>query len=55
MYTVEEIMAEVEATMAMEGIPLSEETKQIIRDCLTGKKTFDEARKEAIEMAKEKR
>jgi len=54
MYTVEEIIAEVEATMAMEGISVTEETKQVIRDCLTGKKTFDDARKEAIEMAKKK-
>lgn len=35
MYTVEEIIAEVEATMAMEGISVTEETKQVIRDCLT--------------------
>jgi len=49
----ERIIKEVVATQKIEGIIVTEETKQIIRDCLTDKKTFEEARKELIEKIKD--
>ena len=35
--------------MAMEGMPLTETEEKTLRDCLTGKKSFDEAIAEALE------
>ncbi|MBQ7642021.1 MAG: hypothetical protein IJS83_06090 [Acholeplasmatales bacterium] len=43
------ILANVDATMKMEGMPLTEEDKNRILDCLTGKSTFDNEIKKIIE------
>lgn len=45
----DEILENTKATMAMEGLPLSEEDEKILRDCLDGKTSFEEALAEAIE------
>lgn len=44
----DEILENTKATMAMEGLPLSEEDEKILRDCLDGKSSFEEALAEAI-------
>ena len=43
------ILANVDATMKMEGMPLTEEDKNRILDCLTGKSTFDNEIKKLTE------
>ncbi len=45
----ENILANVDATMRMEGMPLTDEDKNRILDCLTGKTTFDLEVKKIIE------
>lgn len=44
----ERIIENVNASMAMEGMPLTEKDKQRIRDCLGGKTTFQDAVNEII-------
>lgn len=48
MSNAEEIIANTKATMAMEGLPLTEDEEKTIRDCLAGKKSFEEAIAEAV-------
>ncbi len=48
----EEIIANTEATLAIEGMPLSEEDVSILDDCLSGKISFDDAVAAAIEELK---
>ncbi len=43
------IIANVNATMSMEGMPLTELDKARIRDCIDGRKSFDETVRELIE------
>ncbi len=43
------ILANVDATMSMEGMPLTEEDRIRILNCLTGKSTFDNEVKKIIE------
>ena len=45
----ERIIANVNATMAMEGMPLTKDDKMRIRDCLEGRKGFDETVKELVD------
>ena len=45
----ERIIANVNATMAMEGMPLTNDDKMRIRDCLEGRKSFDETIKELVD------
>ncbi len=44
------IIANVNATMAMEGMPLTDEDKARLRLCLNGEKTFEETVAELVEM-----
>ncbi len=44
----ERIIANVNATMSMEGMPLTDEDKERIRLCLSGKKSFEVAVSELI-------
>ena len=46
---IEQIIKEVNGTMAIEGMPLGEEDKDRIRVCLFGEDSFDEIRKRIIE------
>ena len=39
----------VDRAMSQEGMPLTEEEKTKLKDIITGKKTYDERRKEIIE------
>ena len=50
----EEIVSEVSATMAMEGMPLSEEEKDMLRELHVGKVTGDELRQRIIASVMEK-
>ena len=45
----ERIIANVNATMAMEGLPLTDDDKSRIRDCIEGRKSFDDTVKELVE------
>lgn len=44
----DEIIANTKATMAMENMSLTFDDENRLRDCLTGKKTFEEAIAETI-------
>lgn len=37
------IISQTDANLRLEGMPLTGEDKQTIKDCLDGKRTFDEA------------
>ena len=50
----EEAVNEVSATMAMEGMPLSEEDKDMLHDLHAGKVTGDELRQRIIASVMEK-
>ena len=43
------ILANVDATMKMEGMPLTDEDKNRILDCLSGRTTFDNEVKKILE------
>ena len=49
MENMEQIIKEVNGTMAIEGMPLGEENKDRIRACLSGEVSFEEMRKIIIE------
>lgn len=51
---VEKVITEVVSIQAMEGITVTEETKQIIRDCIAGEKTFEQARQGSIKEFQQK-
>lgn len=42
MKNVEQIIGEVNGTMAMEGMPLTDQDKDRLRECITGKTSYDE-------------
>ena len=42
MKDVEKIIGQVNGTMAMEGMPLTEQDKDRLRECITGKTSYDE-------------
>ncbi|WP_444641245.1 hypothetical protein ACRQU7_12755 [Caproiciproducens sp. R1] len=46
MINIEKIIGEVNGTMAMEGMPLTEQDKQRLRECITGKTSYDDMVKE---------
>ena len=46
----ERIIANVNATMAMEGMPLTDEDKARLRLCLNGEKSFEETVAELVKM-----
>lgn len=49
MKSIEQIIKEVNGTMAIEGMPLGEEDKDRIRVCLSNEVSFEEMRKRIIE------
>lgn len=48
----ERIVANVNASMEMEGMPLTEDEKNRIKDCIEGRKSFDEEIKKLVEYYK---
>lgn len=48
MKDVEKIIGEVNGTMAMEGMPLTEDDKQMLRKCITGDVSTDEMVKRLV-------
>ncbi len=42
MKDVEKMIGQVNGTMAMEGMPLTEQDKDRLRECITGKTSYDE-------------
>ncbi len=50
---IENRIARVNATMAMEGMPLSEDEKNVLRDIFLGKVSCDEVIKELVEKYKQ--
>ncbi len=46
---IEKIIREVDVTMTMENMPLTEQDKNRIRDCLAGKVSFEEAIRKTVE------
>lgn len=47
------IIKHVDGTMAIEGVSLTDENKQIAYNCLNGKSTFEEERKKILDRYKE--
>ena len=45
---IEKIIGEVNGTMAIEGMPLTEEDKARLRECITGKTSYDEMVKRLV-------
>lgn len=43
------IIANVNATMAMEGMPLTAADKQRVKDCIEGEKSFDDTVEKLVE------
>ncbi len=48
----ERIIANVNATMAMEGLPLTEADNLRIKDCIEGRKSFNDTIKELVDYYK---
>lgn len=48
----ERIIANVNATMSMEGMPLTDADKRRIKDCIEGKSSFDDEIKKLVEYYK---
>ena len=46
---IEQIIREVNGTMAIEGMPLKEEDKERIRVCLSDKVSFEEMKRRIVE------
>lgn len=52
MVNVNGMLEEVRATQEIEGLKVSEETEEILRECIAGKRSFEDARNEALEQIK---
>lgn len=50
--TDEKMIAQVNASMSIEGMPLRVEDKTRLRDCMEGKRSFSACRKELVEKYK---
>jgi len=48
MENIEEIIAEINGTMAIEGMPLTEDDKTMLRKCITGEISSDEMVKRLV-------
>ncbi len=46
---IQEKIRKVDGAMAQEGMPLTEEIKKKLYNCITGKSTYDKERKKTIE------
>ncbi len=49
MKDIEKIIRKVDGNMSIEGMPLNEEDKERIRECLTEKVSFDDMTKQLID------
>jgi len=47
--SIEQKIAQIDRSMAIEGMPLKPQDRARIRDCYTGKTTFEQARKVLLE------
>lgn len=47
--SIEQKIAQIDRSMAIEGMPLGPQDRARIRDCYTGKTTFEQARRTLIE------
>lgn len=45
---VEKLIGEINGTMAIEGMPLTEQDKARLRECITGKTSYDEMVKRLV-------
>lgn len=52
MRDVEKIIGEINGTMAIEGMPLTDEDRDMLRECITGKTTPDEMIKRLVKRYK---
>lgn len=50
--TVEKVIAQVNASMTIEGMPLRSEDKARLRDCAEGRRSFTACRKEIVKKYK---
>lgn len=50
--TAEKMIAQISASMAIEGMPLKAEDKSRLRDCMEGRRSFAACRKEIVEKYK---
>ena len=48
MKDVEKLIDQVNGTMAMEGMPLTDDDKERLRECITGKTSYDEMVKRLV-------
>lgn len=48
MKNIERIIGDINGTMAIEGMPLTEGDKERLRECLTGKVSYDEMVKRLV-------
>lgn len=48
MKDVEKIIGEINGTMAIEGMPLTDQDKERLRECLSGKTSFDDMVKRLV-------
>ena len=55
MENIEEIIAEINGTMAIEGMPLTEEDKERLRMCITGEASADEMVKQLVKKYTQKK
>ena len=46
---IQEKIRKVDGAMSQEGMPLTEETKKKLYDCITGKSTYEKERQKIIE------
>lgn len=49
MRDVEKIIGEINGTMAIEGMPLTEEDREMLRECITGKTSYDDMVKKLVQ------
>lgn len=47
-----QIIKEVNTNMSLEGMPLTDEDKEVIRKCLEGESTFEKERKKLLNECK---
>lgn len=45
---IDNVIKKVDGAMAQEGMPLTKNEKKVIKDCLSGKTTFEKERKKII-------
>lgn len=48
MDSIEKRIEKTKASLQIEGLPFSDELEKMLIECMTGKKTYEEARKEVV-------